>query len=341
MNKYYGYLIFLFILIFVMAGFSPLEGGEPYLKGYQHIRTNSRVEKRGKGEKEKAGKNTEENFKNIRENEAEVWSLNSKIIRCYHKSTHQYTYYWACLEYPQLEVRWDAGNRVPLYFLDGKPITANEAKTLAKPGNGLLIGTRMRAGEPLFSLRITNTTPLVTKAESEEAVTETGAGHRNRVLKERARHLKARYRDKYLPDLWRLTSVALTEDSIWVALGSVPKEPRASNRFVLPNGFTEPQHFLESSDRPRQGGILKIDKKTGEYIRFTKENGLPNSLICAPLQAETIGLPHFLPFEGFQQEVVEIRPVSDAHGRIRFITRAQQEAVYDPKLEKWETDLGN
>ena len=47
-----------------------------------------------------------------------------------------------------------------------------------------------------------------------------------------------------------------------------------------------------------QGGILRIDKDTGEYTRFTEENGLPAKLICRPL-SEADRLVGIATFSGY------------------------------------------
>ena len=79
---------------------------------------------------------------------------------------------------------------------------------------------------------------------------------------------------------------------------------------------------------------MKINKDSGEYIRFTAKNGLPGKLVCSPLSDESWGLPHFLPPGGFSQEVVDIKPLEN--GRIRFTTRSNQQVFYNAEQGKWE-----
>ena len=153
-------------------------------------------------------------------------------------------------------------------------------------------------------------------------------------MKKDIQRLKDKYQQKYQPKFWAITALGVTDDSLWVAIRSIPLRPKSIQRFVLPNGSVAPQHYRESSGMPMQGGIVKIKKESGDYIRFSEKNGLPETLVCTPLSQESWGLPHFLPSGRFPQEVINIEPLEN--GRIRFTTRSNQQVFYNSEQGKWE-----
>lgn len=260
-------------------------------------------------------------FRTIQD-DSEEWSWNNKIIRRYQKLTDTWTYYWAPVIYSQLEARWDEKSRAVLYLLDGNQITNQQAKTYVQPGSGLPVGSKISVGNPQFSLHIHSSPPMLKKEG------------KKRALKKGTQRLKDRYQQKYQPKFWTFTALGVTDDSLWVGVRSIPLRPESIQRFVLPNGSVAPRHFRESPAMPIQGGIVRINKDSGEYIRFTGKNGLPEKLVCSPLSDESRGLPHFLSSGGFPREVVNIKPLED--GRIRFTTRSNQQVFYDSEQGKWE-----
>lgn len=256
------------------------------------------------------------------EDDSDIWSWNNDIIRRHRKSTGAWTYYWAPIEYAQLEVRWDSQSRTALYFLDGNRISLRQAKAYSRDGPGFPVGKKISVGDPRFSLRMSNTFPSVRKKG------------KKRSLKQGPQRLKDRYEQKYHPECRQFTALAVTEDFIWAAIRSIPRPPESIPRFPLPNGSLSPKHFRESSAMPIQGGIVRIEKDTGEYVRFTEKNGLPDRLICRPLSGESSELPHFLPFTQFPQEIIAITQLED--GRIRFTTRSDEQVFFHPEQGKWE-----
>ncbi|MGA1790173.1 MAG: hypothetical protein ACMUIM_01705 [bacterium] len=256
------------------------------------------------------------------ENDSEIWSWNSHVIRRCQKSSDTWTYYWAPIEYAQLEVRWDGQSRTALYFLDGNQISVQEERAFSPDGLGFQVGEKISAGDPRFGLQISNDFPAIRKKEGK------------RALKKGIQRLKNRYEEKYHPECWQFTAVAVTEDFIWAAIRSIPRPPESIPRFPLPNGSFSQRHFRESSAVPIQGGVVRIEKDTGKYVRFTEENGLPDKLICQPLSGESPGLPHFMHLTRFSQEIVAITQIED--GRIRFTTRSDQQVFYNPGQGRWE-----
>lgn len=292
---------------------------ESIQQGYRNLRGERSVGVSSDGEN--GAFQPDAKFRTIQD-DSDVWSWNSKIIRRYQKSTDTWTYYWAPVNYAQLEARWDKKSRAIFYFLDGNQITAQQAKAYVQPGSGLQVGSKIQVGNPQFSLNIESSPPMLRD------------GGKKRLLKKGTQRLKDRYQQKYQPKFWKFTALAVTDDSLWVAVRSIPLQPESIQRFVLPNGSVALRHFRESQAMPIQGGIVKIDKDSGDYIRFIEENGLPEKLVCSPLSDESWGLPHFLPPGRFPQEVVDIKPLEDA--RIRFTTRSNQMVFYNSEQGKWE-----
>ena len=224
--------------------------------------------------------------------------------------------------YDQLEIRWDQKSREILYFLDGNQIDDQKAQALTQKNSGLPVGSTIAVGNPQFRLHIDTSPP----AEQNR--------RKKRLVKKNIQRLEDRYQQKYRPRFWPFSALAVTDDFIWMAVRSIPRPPKSIRRFILPNGSVAPRHYRESSEIPIQGGILKINKHTGEYIRYTEENGLPEKLVCRPLSNESWELPHFLSSRGFGREVIEIKPL--VNGRIRFTTRTGKQVLYNSEQGKWE-----
>jgi len=296
-----------------------IHGEECVQQGYRNLRGEQSVGVSSEGENGVSQPDVK--FRTIQD-DSDVWYWNSKIIRRYQKSTDTWTYYWTSVTYAQLEARWDKKSRAVFYFLDGNQITTQQAQSYAQTRFGLSVGSKIPVGNPQFSLHINSSSPVIKK------------NGQKRSLKKGTERLKDRYQQKYQPEFWMFTALAVTDNSIWVAVRSIPLRPESIQRFVLPDGSVAPRHFRESQGIPMQGGVVKIDKESGEYIRFIEKNGLPKKLVCTPLSDESWGLPHFLPPGRFPQEVVDIKILEN--GRIRFTTRSNQQVFYDSEQEKWE-----
>lgn len=261
------------------------------------------------------------------EDASDIWYWNAEIIRRYQKASCRWTYYQAPLVYSRLEVKWDSRSREAAYFLDGNRISAHDAHKYAQPGSGFPLGSKTPVGDPKFTLSVSHDPPPEPSSD------------RNRKKSAQAKpdftRLRNRYRGKYHPDFWQFTALGVSRDFVWVAIRSIPRPPESMPRFRQPDGYQSERHFRESPRRPIQGGILRIDKITGEWVRFTDRNGLPDALICTPVKAESAHLPHFLPSAEFPQEVVAIVP-DEKTGRVAFITRSNQRAWYNERQKHWE-----
>ncbi|MEW6382114.1 MAG: hypothetical protein AB1611_21270 [bacterium] len=285
------------------------------------------------------------------EDASDIWYWNAEIIRRYHKASGTWTYYRAPVVYSRLEVKWDSRSREAVYFLDGNRISADDAHKYTQPGSGFSVGSKTLVGDPGFTLCVSHEPPADFKAgrswrEDDSPIhphltsplkgeglksRETGASMPEPDLT----RLRNRYRQKYQPDFWQFTALAATRDFVWVAIRSIPRSPESLARLHQPDGFQSERHFRESPLQPIQGGILRIDKNTGEWARFTDKNGLPDALICTPVKAESAHLPHFLPSVRFPQEVVAIVP-DEKTGRVAFTTRSNRQIWYDERHKQWE-----
>jgi len=148
--------------------------------------------------------------------------------------------------------------------------------------------------------------------------------------------LRNRYQKKYHPDQWQFTALAVTRDFVWVAIRSIPRPPESMPGFHRPgigtdfksapipsDGAMSEKHFHESSALPIQGGILRINKDTGEWVRFTEKNGLPDTLICHPLRGTSLYLPYFLASQGHQGK--DLDHEGQEHGHDKGKSQSQEQ----------------
>ncbi|MEW5804241.1 MAG: hypothetical protein AB1847_19270 [bacterium] len=220
------------------------------------------------------------------EDSQDTWFWNAGMIKSHHKADGTWTYYQAPRVYSYLEVKWEPQSRTAAYFLDGNRISAQEALVFARPGTGFPVGSKTPVGDPRFSLSASHSSPSAASRQEKKVTIPLSIPGLER--------LRNRYRQKYAPDLWQFTALAVTRHFVWVGVRSIPHPPEPMPGFRQPDGSLSGRHFRESSILPIQGGILRINKDTGEWVRFTEKTGLPESLICHPLRGEAPYLPHFL-----------------------------------------------
>jgi|GEM_PF-3486947 len=281
------------------------------------------------GGAESLSRSSSPNSQMVKDPEGDLWFWSPQLIRRYQKTVGIWTYYQAPVVYSQLEVKWDSQRREAIYLLDGVRISAQEAQRFTQPGAGFAVGSKTAVGEPGFTLSVSSRPPQEPSLGRERK--------RFAESKPAQVRLSSRWQQKYYPPLWQFTALAVSKNFVWVAIRSIPRPAESLPVFCQPDGYQSKRHFRESPLQPIQGGILRIDKKNNNWVRFTEKNGLPKALICSPLKAEAVHLPHFLPLLGFPQEVVTIEP-DEKTGLVCFTTRSGQHVWYNEKKQCWEDE---